>query len=70
MGSPRADQTSTANLGGIHATPSLTESLLVKDAVFLATWTLEHVIATNPGGIAGPFQMAAAAAKIAPFARR
>lgn len=34
------------------------EPLLVKDAVFLATWTLEHVIATSPGGIAGPIQMA------------
>ena len=34
------------------------DPLLVKQAVFLATWTLEHVIATSSGGVAGPIQMA------------
>lgn len=28
----------------------------VQDAVFLSTWTMEHVIATNPGGVAGPIR--------------
>jgi hypothetical protein len=28
----------------------------VQEAVFLATWTIEHVIATNPGGVAGPIR--------------
>jgi hypothetical protein len=26
----------------------------VRDAVFLATWVVQHVIDTNPGGVAGP----------------
>ena len=26
----------------------------VREAVFLATWTIEHVISTTPGGVAGP----------------
>jgi len=30
----------------------------VREAVFLATWTLDHVIETNPGGIAGPIRIA------------
>jgi 20S proteasome alpha/beta subunit len=31
----------------------------VREAVFLATWTVEHVIHTNPGGVAGPIRIAA-----------
>jgi hypothetical protein len=30
----------------------------VREAIFLATWTLDHVISTNPGGVAGPVRMA------------
>jgi 20S proteasome alpha/beta subunit len=30
----------------------------VREAVFLATWTVEHVIHTNPGGVAGPLRIA------------
>ena len=30
----------------------------VADARFLATWTLRHVIDTNPGGVADPIKMA------------
>jgi hypothetical protein len=30
----------------------------VREAVFLATWLLDHVIETNPGGIAGPIRIA------------
>lgn len=30
----------------------------VREAVFLATWTVEHVIHTNPGGVAGPIRVA------------
>jgi len=30
----------------------------VRDAVFLATWTVEYVIQTSPGGVAGPTQLA------------
>jgi hypothetical protein len=30
----------------------------VREAVFLATWTLDHVIETNPGGIAEPIRIA------------
>jgi 20S proteasome alpha/beta subunit len=30
----------------------------VKEARFLATWVVQHVIETNPGGVAGPIQMA------------
>lgn len=30
----------------------------VREAVFLATWAVEHVIHTNPGGVAGPIRMA------------
>jgi hypothetical protein len=26
--------------------------------VFLATWTVQHVIDTNPGGVAGPIRIA------------
>lgn len=29
----------------------------VREAVFLATWTVEHVIRTNPGGVAGPIRI-------------
>lgn len=29
----------------------------VREAVFLATWTLQHTIATNPGGVAGPIRI-------------
>ena len=29
----------------------------VREAVFLATWTLQHTINTNPGGVAGPIRM-------------
>jgi hypothetical protein len=29
----------------------------VRDAVFLATWTVQHVIETNPGGVAGPIRI-------------
>lgn len=30
----------------------------VREAVFLAAWTVEHVIQTNPGGVAGPTRIA------------
>ena len=30
----------------------------VREAVFLATWVIEHVIDTNPGGVAGPIRIA------------
>jgi 20S proteasome alpha/beta subunit len=30
----------------------------VKEARFLATWVVQHVIETNPGGVAGPIRMA------------
>jgi 20S proteasome alpha/beta subunit len=30
----------------------------VREALFLATWTVEHVIHTNPGGVAGPIRVA------------
>jgi hypothetical protein len=30
----------------------------VREAVFLAAWTIDHVIRTNPGGVAGPIRMA------------
>lgn len=30
----------------------------VREAIFLATWTVQHVIDTNPGGVAGPIRMA------------
>jgi hypothetical protein len=30
----------------------------VREAVFLAAWTVEHVIHTNPGGVAGPIRIA------------
>jgi hypothetical protein len=30
----------------------------VREAIFLATWTIEHVINTNPGGVAGPIKIA------------
>ena len=29
----------------------------VREAVFLATWTLQHTIRTNPGGVAGPIRI-------------
>lgn len=29
----------------------------VRDAVFLSTWAIEHVIHTNPGGVAGPIRV-------------
>ena len=29
----------------------------VREAVFLATWAIEHVIRTNPGGVAGPIRV-------------
>ena len=29
----------------------------VREAVFLATWVIEHVIQTSPGGIAGPIRI-------------
>jgi hypothetical protein len=29
----------------------------VRDAIFLATWTVQHVIDTNPGGVAGPIRI-------------
>jgi 20S proteasome alpha/beta subunit len=29
----------------------------VREAVFLAAWTVEHVIHTNPGGVAGPIRV-------------
>jgi 20S proteasome alpha/beta subunit len=29
----------------------------VREGVFLATWTLQHTIDTNPGGIAGPIRI-------------
>ena len=32
--------------------------LALKEALLLAIWTVEHVIDTNPGGVAGPIQMA------------
>lgn len=30
----------------------------LREAVFLATWTVQHVIETNPGGVAGPIRVA------------
>jgi hypothetical protein len=36
----------------------------VREAVFLATWTVEHVIHTNPGGVAGPIRIAALEATV------
>ena len=30
----------------------------VREAIFLATWTVQHVIDTNPGGVAGPIRIA------------
>ena len=30
----------------------------VREAVFMATWTIDHVIRTNPGGVAGPIRIA------------
>jgi hypothetical protein len=30
----------------------------LREAVFLATWTVQHVIDTNPGGVAGPIRVA------------
>jgi hypothetical protein len=30
----------------------------VRDAIFLATWTIQHVIDVNPGGVAGPIRIA------------
>jgi 20S proteasome alpha/beta subunit len=30
----------------------------VRDAIFLATWTIQHVIDTNPGGVSGPIKIA------------
>lgn len=30
----------------------------VREGVFLATWTVQHVIEVNPGGVAGPIQVA------------
>jgi hypothetical protein len=29
----------------------------VRDDIFLATWTVQHVIDTNPGGVAGPIRI-------------
>ena len=29
----------------------------VREAVFLATWVIDHVIHTNPGGVAGPIRI-------------
>jgi hypothetical protein len=34
------------------------KALTVKEAKFLAYWTVYHVIGTNAGGVAGPVQMA------------
>lgn len=31
----------------------------VREAIFLTTWTIQHVIDTNPGGVAGPIRIAA-----------
>lgn len=31
----------------------------VREAFFLATWTVQHVIDTNPGGVAGPIRIVA-----------
>lgn len=30
----------------------------VREAIFLATWVIEHVITTNPGGVAAPIRVA------------
>jgi hypothetical protein len=30
----------------------------VREAIFLATWAVQHVIETNPGGVAGPIRLA------------
>jgi hypothetical protein len=30
----------------------------LREAIFLATWTIQHVIDTNPGGVAGPIRVA------------
>jgi hypothetical protein len=29
----------------------------LREAIFLATWTVQHVIDTNPGGVAGPIRV-------------
>lgn len=42
----------------------------VREAVFLATWTIDHVIRTNPGGVAGPIRIALLDANIAPASCR
>jgi len=34
------------------------EQPTVREAVFLATWTVQHVIDVNPGGVAGPIRVA------------
>jgi hypothetical protein len=31
----------------------------VREALFLVTWTIQHVINTNPGGVAGPIRIVA-----------
>lgn len=30
----------------------------MREAIFLTTWTVQHVIDTNPGGVAGPIRVA------------
>lgn len=34
----------------------------VREAIFLATWVVQHVIDTSPGGVAGPIKIAAMSA--------
>jgi hypothetical protein len=31
---------------------------MISEAIFLTTWTIQHVIDTNPGGVAGPIRIA------------
>jgi hypothetical protein len=31
---------------------------MIREAIFLTTWTIQHVIDTNPGGVAGPIKIA------------
>ncbi len=35
-----------------------TSAPTVREAIFLSTWAVQHVIETNPGGVAGPIKIA------------
>jgi len=38
----------------------------VSEAIFLTTWTIQHVIDTNPGGVAGPIRVAVLESPLVP----